>query len=373
MISKGLQLNGIMLIVLLSALFSCKSKNNSENQQNVALSVAVLKPANRQMNETFSATIRGNQDIDIRPQISGFITEVKVDEGALVHKGQVLFVVDPVQYQAAVNVAKANIAVAQANVETAKLTASNKHDLAKQNVISQYDYQVADNELKRCKSLLVQAQSQLISANKDLSHTRITSPTNGIIGKIPFRRGSLVNPSMAEAMTTVSENTTMYANFSITEKKLLLLSQQAHSAGDICRSMPKVQLKLADGSTYNELGKIETISGIIDQATGSVSVRASFPNKNRILRSGGTGAVLLPYKMNSCLVIPQNATYEIQDKKFAYTVDNKSTVHSVEIEVYPIDNGAEYIVTKGLAAGDRILVEGIASVKDGMTIKAKLN
>jgi len=373
MVSKGFLFNGITLAVLLSVLVSCKSKNGFKGQQATELSVKVLHPVSRQINETFSATVRGKQDIDIRPQISGFITEVKVDEGALVQKDQVLFVVDPVQYQEAVNVANANIAVARANVETAALTASNKQDLAKQNVISQYDWHVANNELKRSESLLVQAQAQLVSAEKDLSHTRITSPTNGIIGKVPFRRGSLVSPGMLEAMTTVSEYTTMYAYFSMTEKKLLSLSRQNSSADNICKTMPKVQLRLADGSIYNEQGTIETISGIIDQATGSVSIRASFPNQKGILRSGGTGSVLLPYILDNCLVVPQNATYEIQNKKFVYKVDGQSKVYSIEIEVYPIDNGVEYVVTKGLLAGDKILVEGIASMKDGMTINEKLN
>jgi len=370
--SRGIVVKGIALTIILAVFCSCKSKNMDGNQQGSALSVTVLKPVNRQMNETFSASIRGKQDIDIRPQISGFITEVKVDEGEIVQKGQVLFVIDPVQYQAAVNVAKANVAVARANVETAALTASNKQDLAKQNVVSQYDSQLSNNELKRYKSLLALAQAQLISAQKDLSYTHIISPTNGIIGKIPFRKGSLVSASMTEPMTTVSEYSTMYAYFSMTEKKLLSLSRENPSK-DLCKTLPKVQLKLADGSSYDEPGTIETISGIIDETTGSVSVRASFSNKSKILRSGGSGTIQWPYHLNNCLVVPQNATYEIQDKKFVYTVDKQSKVHTTEIEVYPIDNGSEYIVTKGLVAGDKILVEGIASVKDGMSIKAKLN
>lgn len=372
MVSKGILVKGIVLTIIFSVFCSCKSKNLDGNKQDPALSVIVLKPVDRQMKETFSASIRGKQDIDIRPQISGFITEVKVDEGAIVQKGQVLFVIDQVQYQAAVNVAKANVAVARANMEMAALTASNKQDLAKQNVVSQYDYQLSNNELKRYKSLFALAQAQLISAQKDLSYTHIVSPTNGIIGKIPFRRGALVNPSMAESMTTVSEYSTMYAYFSMTEKRLLSLSRENRS-NDLCKTLPNVQLKLADGSSYNELGTIETISGMIDEATGAVSVRASFSNKNKLLRSGGSGTIQWPYLLKKCLVVPQNATYEIQDKKFVFTVDKQSKIHTTEIEVYPIDNGSEYIVTKGLAAGDKILAEGIASVKDGMSIKEKLN
>jgi len=365
--------NAIKLSLLVIVFSSCTNHAPQNFQHTLELKVQELKPVNREINEAFSATIRGKQDIDIRPQISGFVTGVKVDEGDVVKKGQVLFLIDQVQYQEAVNVAKANVAVAEANVETAQLTERNKKDLATQAVISEYDYQVAKNDLERNKSLLVLAQAQLISAEKNLSYTQVSSPSDGIIGKIPFRIGALVSPSMLQAMTTVSEYTSMYAYFSMTEKKLLSLSRNHNSSEDICKSMPKVELQLADGSMYKALGEIKTISGIIDQETGSVSVRAEFPNDERILRSGGTGQILMPYTLENCIVVPQSATFEIQEKKFIYTLDAQSAVRPTEIQIFPVNDGKEYIVTNGLQAGDKIVTEGISSLKDGMVIKEKLN
>lgn len=360
----------IVLVVFLLGMVSCKPKQTNNQQHALELGAAKIQAVNREINENFSAIIRGKQDIDIRPQISGFITEVKVDEGDIVKKGEILFVIDPVQYREAVNVAKANVEVAKANVETAALTERNKKNLAAQNVISEYDYQVAKNELARNKSLLTQAQAQLVSAEKNLSYTQVTSPTNGIIGQIPFRVGALVSPSMAMAMTTVSEYSEMYAYFSMTEKKLLELSHLT-SSKDISNMLPPVRLQLADGSMYEEPGTVKTISGIIDETTGAVSVRALFPNKNRLLRSGGTGVIVMPHGIDSCLVVPQIATYEIQDQIFVYTIDDSAAVHATKIETYPIDNGREYVVTKGLKAGDMILTEGITKVHDGMTIIPK--
>lgn len=358
-------------MAIVSLTVSCKQKTKISQHQVLELTVQKVKPVNREINEMFAAIIRGKQDIDIRPQVSGFITKVKVDEGDVVHKGQILFIIDQVQYQEAVNVAKANIEVAKANVETAALTEKNKKDLAAKNVISAYDYQLAKNELERSKSFLAQAKAQLVSAEKNLSYTSVASPTDGIVGRIPFWVGALVSPSMVEAMTTVSEYSEMYAYFSMTEKKLLEMSHNKTDEEDICDMFPAVKLQLADGSLYSKPGIVKTISGMIDETTGSVNVRALFPNENKLLRSGGTGVLIIPHTIDSCLVIPQSATYEIQDQKFVYQLGDSSVVHTTQIETYPIDNGQEYIVTKGLTPGDLIVTEGISSLHDGMSIRPK--
>ncbi len=358
---------GIMGFII----FSCKPQNAQQHQRLLELSTQKVEKVDREINETFAATIRGKQDIAIRPQVSGFITQVKVDEGEIVRKGQVLFVIDPVQYQEAVNVAKANIDVAKSGVATAALTEKNKKDLAAKNVISQYDYQLAKNQLESSESQLAQAKAQLVSAEKNLSYTRVVSPTDGIVGQIPFRIGALVSPSMVQALTTVSEYSEMYAYFSLPEKRLLELSHNKTEGEDVLDMLPAVKLRLADGSVYNEPGTIKTISGLIDAATGAVNVRALFPNNERLLRSGGTGAIILPHTINSCIVIPQKVTYEIQNKKFVYVLDKSSKVHAMQIETYPLDNGQEYVVTKGLNTGDIIVVEGVASLREGMQIKAK--
>ena len=207
------------------------------------------------------------------------------DEGSSVQKGQTLFVIDPVQYEEAVNVAKAAVEVAKANVATAELTAKNKRQLEQKNIISKFDLQTAENALASSEAALAQAKAQLTNAEKNLSYTQVTSPVNGVMGKVPFRVGSLVSPSMTTPLTTVSDISEMYAYFSMTEKQLLDLIRQDSTSSKILEKMPPVSLTTADGRPYSQQGKIETISEVIDQTTGSVSVRATFSNPQRLLRS----------------------------------------------------------------------------------------
>ena len=365
-----LSIIGVLLVCL--SFYSCK-KNGQQGQQGGDMTpeyaVTTLSSSNVELKSSYPAVIKGKQDIEIRPQVSGFITQLCVDEGSIVHKGQILFKIDAVQYEEAVNVARATVNVAKANVATAQLTAENKRELAKSNVIGSYDLQAAENSLLSAKASLAQAHAQLISAQKNLSYTRVVSPSNGVVGSVPFRVGSLVSPTGVTPLTTVSDISEMYAYFSLTERQLLGLTANGKSSKEILKNMPGIELKMIDGNIYGETGKVETMSGVIDQTTGSVSLRAKFPNKHQTLRSGGSGSVLIPYKMDNCIVIPQKATYEVQDKKFAYVVDSKSTVKSTPIEIFLLDDGQNYVVTSGLKAGDKIVAEGVGTLRDGMQIK----
>jgi RND family efflux transporter MFP subunit len=359
-----------LALAMLLSINSCQH-NQQPAEQTPTLAVMTVTGSSNNFKETFPATIKGKQDIDIRPQVSGFITKVLVDEGAQVRKGQVLFEIDPVQYQQAVNVAKAAVAVARTAVSTAQLTASNKASLAARKVISDYEKSVADNQLAQAKSQLAQAQASLVAAQKNLSYTKVVSPSNGVVGKIEFRAGALVSPSTPQAMTTVSENDHIYANFAMTEKKMLELSNTHRNQNAIINNLPAVELQMADGSIYPQKGKVATISGVIDQETGSVNVRAEFANSKGLLRSGGACNILIPHTLAHGITIPQNATYEIQDKRFAYKVDKSNKLSATVIEVYPLNNGKNYVVTAGLKEGDRILTEGVASVHDGQSINIR--
>lgn len=349
----------------------CKGQAPMGNNGPQEYAVMTLKPTDSELKRAFPATIQGRQDVEIRPNVSGFITKLCVDEGAVVRKDQVLFVVDPVPYEAAVKVAEANVEVAKANVQTAALTAKNKRELKDRNIISDYDLRMAENTLASQQAQLSQANAQLVNARNNLSYTQVKSPSNGVIGTIPFRVGSLVSPSMAAPMTTVSDISDMYVYFSMNEKQLLEMVRQGQSLKDVVKAMPAIELQLADGSVYGDKGKIEVVSGVIDPSTGAVSMRAVFPNKSNVLRSGGSGSVLIPYNFENTLTVPQNATYEIQDKKFVYLLTPGDTVRSTNVEIFPIDNGQQYVVTSGLKEGDKIVVEGVARLKDGMTIKPK--
>lgn len=358
----------ILSTVVCLLLFSCGKKQQSGFNMVKEYPVATLQPTSVELSTSYPATIKGRQDIEIRPNVSGFITKLCVDEGASVRKGQLLFVIDPVQYEEAVKVAEANVKVAEANVATAQLTANNKAELAKKNIISEYDKQMAFNTLASQKAVLAQAQAQLINAKQNLSYTKVVSPSDGVVGTIPLRVGSLVSPGSVTPLTTVSDNSEMFAYFSMNEKQILELARQ-HGANNLVKNLPEVQLRLSDGTIYGKKGKIATISGIIDQTTGSSNLRAAFQNPDLLLRSGNTGDVLVPIKADSAILVPQAATYEMQDKRFVYIVQDDSTVKNTEIEILNINDGKNFVVTSGLKAGDKIVLEGAGTLKDGAQIK----
>lgn len=358
------------LLMITGALVATTACQKQEQQTGAAPECAVMtvQPSSVDLKTTFPATIRGRQDIEIRPQISGFITKLCVDEGALVKKGQTLFLINPTEYQAAVNTAQAAIKVAEANLATQEITVNSKRELLKKNIISEYDMQMAENTLASMKANLAQSKAQLVTAKQNLAYTTITSPSDGIVGIIPYRVGSLVSSATAEPLTVVSDISKMYAYFSMTEKELLEQTKKSGNDRAVIESMPELDLQLIDGSIYDQKGKVETISGVIDATTGSVSVRAAFANPKGILKSGGTGKILLPYKSENALVVPQTATYEIQDKKFVYVLQKDGTVKSTEVEVLDVNDGKNYIVTAGLKSGDQIALENVSTMKDGQKI-----
>lgn len=339
-------------------------------QTEVGYTVMTLAPESRTLASTYSATIRGRQDIEIYPQVSGTLTKVCVEEGQKVKKGQALFIIDQVPYEAALRTATANVEAANASLATAQLTYESKQELHKENVISAFDLSTAKNSLLAAKAQLTQAQAQETNARNSLSYTVVKSPSDGVIGTLPFRVGALVSPSLPQALTTVSDNSDMYVYFSMTENQLLEMIRQYGSKDQALAQMPNIKLQLSDRSIYPQSGKIETISGVIDRTTGTVSLRAVFPNKEGLLHSGGTGNAILSTQRTAALVIPQIATYEIQDKKFVYKIVD-GMAKSTQIQVTRVNGGQEYIVEEGLAAGDVILTEGVGLIREGTPIQAK--
>ena len=312
----------------------------------------------------YPAVIKGFQDIEIRPQVSGFIVKLCVDEGATVRKGQALFQIDPTQYKAAYD----QVASAKANLKTVTETEANKKMLHEQKIISDFEYQTAVNNLLTAKANLAQAKAAYAAAEQNLGFCTVTSPSDGVIGTFPYRVGALVSPSVAEPLTTVSQIGDMYVYFSMTEKQLLAMTKAGGTLKEQLEKMPAVKLQLSDGTLYDAEGKIDAVSGVIDQTTGSVSMRAIFPNKQNILRSGGMANVVFPYAMNDIILLPQSATQEIQDKKFVYVLQADSTLKHTEIQVSNLNDGKNYIVTGGLKAGDKIVVEGVQTLQDGQKI-----
>lgn len=332
--------------------------------------VLTVATTDREIPTDYSATIRGRQDIDIYPQISGTISELSVREGQQVSKGQTLFIIDQVPYKAALQTAEANVAAAKAGVATAQLVYDSKKELFNRNVVSQFDLSTARNQLLTAKAQLEQAEAQRVSAANNLSYTIVKAPSDGVVGTLPFRVGALVGPSAK--LTTVSDNSEMYVYFSMTENRLLELTRRYGSTAATLRNMPDVQLLLSDGSLYGQPGRVESISGVIDLSTGSVQFRAAFPNKDGLLHSGGSGNIVLPTVCKDCIVVPQTATFEIQDKVYVYKiVDGKAS--SAMIDVEKISNGKEYIVKRGLEPGETIVAEGVGLLREGTPVAAKQN
>lgn len=352
----------------MSLLTACGNSQSGMKLGDNEFTVITVSATTSDQSTSYPATIRGTQDIEVRPQVSGFIVKLCVDEGATVRKGQALFQIDPTQYAAAARQAKAAVEMAKASVNTLTLTEQNKKVLHEKQIISDFEYQAAVNQLLSAKATLAQAEAQSISANQNLSFCTVTSPSNGVVGTFPYRVGSLVSPSIAKPLTTVSEIAEMYVYFSMTEKELLNLTKAGGTLKEQLEKMPDVQLQLADGSIYNHKGKIDAVSGVIDRTTGSVSMRAIFPNTDNVLRSGGMGNVIFPYTMENIIRIPQSATVEIQDKKFVYVLQGDNKVKNTEIAISPLNDGKNYLVTGGLKSGDQIVIEGIQKLTDNMEI-----
>lgn len=364
---------GIAAVGAALAMGSCGGNQQAPAQQAPQVAVMTVETTSSDLNSSYPAIIKGKTDIDIRPQVTGFITKVHVDEGQRVRKGQTLFTIDQVQYQAAVEQAQAAVNSAQAAVNTAALTESNKRKLYDKNIISETEWQLAANSLAQAKAALAQAQSGLVNARKNLSYTVVTAPSDGVVGTIPNREGSLASPSSAQPLTTISDNSQVYAYFSLNEKDLLDLTDGGKYSVDARISeMPAVQLRLADGSIYPMEGKVSTVSGVINNTTGAASVRALFPNPSGMLRSGGTGNVVIPQHNDSVIVIPQKASFEIQGLRYVYVLNDSNITQTRPVQVLDIDNGKEFVVLGGLQPGERIVTEGVGTiVRDGIPVQPK--
>ena len=353
-------------LVLLASMVSCKEEVSHQPQASV-YPFLTLKTENRTLSTTYSTVLEGKQYVEVRPQVSGFITDVMVKEGAQVKKGETLFIIDTIPYAATYEQAKAAVATAEAQEATSKLTLEGQEELYAEKVISDFELQTSRNSYLTAKASLAQARAQEVSAANNLSFAKVTSPVTGVAGMTSIRVGTLVSSSMTEPLITVTDNSQVYAYFSLTEKEVIKYIRQYGSLENTIKSFPPVSLTLSDGSEYAIKGKIDAISGIVENSV--VRVRAIFDNPDGLLINGATANISIPYTRENCLVIPQEATFEIQDKIFAYkVVDGKAT--STMITVYGINNGKEYIVESGLSEGDTIVATGAGLLREGTLVVA---
>ncbi|WP_433831660.1 efflux RND transporter periplasmic adaptor subunit [Flavobacterium anhuiense] len=331
-----------------------------------------LQPESATLNSDFPASIQGQQNIEIRPRVEGYIDKIFVDEGAVVKAGQPLFKISAPEYEQQVRTATASIKSAQADVSSAKLAVNKVKPLVEKGIISKYDLESAQYTYESAVASLAQANAALVNAKVNLGYTTVTSPVNGVVGSIPFRLGSLVSSNTAEPLTTVSSIGNVYAYFAMNEKVLLNFTKDAGgSLNQKIKSMPAVSLLLSDGSTYDQKGKIETVNGLINTETGTVNFRARFPNPKGIIRSGSSTTVRIPNEVKNSIIVPQSATFELQDKIFAVVVGKDGKTKNANITVLDNSAGNYYVVTSGLNPGDQIVLEGVASLKEGTEIKAQ--
>jgi len=328
--------------------------------------VVTVGTSSTTMQSTYPANIKGVQDVEIHPKVQGFITQINVKEGQTVSAGQVLFVLDNVTYQAQVRQAQAQVNTATASLNTAKLTYENSQKLHASGVIGDYELQSSKNSYESAVAGLAAAQASLASAKEMLSFCYVKSPAAGVVGSLPFKVGTLV--SAANTLTTVSNISSMEVYFSMTEKDMLAMGKNAGGLTGAIDAMPAVKLKLADGTEYGQEGRVTKMSGVIDAATGSVQIIAVFPNPEKVLKSGGSGAIIIPKSNTDAIIIPQGCVSEVQDKKFVYILDKDNKVKYTEIKVDPQNDGNNYIVTEGLKTGDKYVTNGITKLSDGMEI-----
>lgn len=336
--------------------------------------VVTLQPRSATLNTDYPASMQGQQNIEIRPRVDGYIEKIYVDEGAIVKAGQPLFKINDPQYEQAVRTANAGIKAAQAELSTANLAVVKVKPLVEKDIVSKYELESAQFTYASALASLSQAKAALVNAKTNLGYTTVISPVNGVVGSIPFRLGSLVSSTTADPLTTVSSIGTVYAYFAFNEKQLLGFTKgnTGTSFSKKLAALPKVSLLLSDGSAYPEQGTIETVNGLINTATGSANIRARFSNPKGLIRSGSSATVRIPNSLTDVIMVPQSATFELQDKIFAVTVGKDGKTKNVNLTVMANTAGNFYVVESGLKAGDQIVLEGVSSLKDGSPIKANV-
>ncbi|MDB5129553.1 MAG: hypothetical protein JWQ85_3785 [Mucilaginibacter sp.] len=332
-----------------------------------------LSPRKTEINTDYPASILGIQNIEIRPKIDGYVENIFVDEGASVKRGQLLFKINAPQYEQNVNTAQANIKIAVADVNAAQMQVDKVRPIVQQDIVSPYELKSALYTLESKQAALAQAKAALNNANTNLSYTTIYSPADGVIGMLPYKIGSLITSTTANPLTTVSNIESIYAYFSINEKQGLDFFSAVKGATiqQKLSTLPPVTLVLANGTQLAVKGKVETASGLINSQTGSINMRATFSNPGAMVRSGSSAIVRIPQTINNAIMVPQKSTYQIQGKLFVYVVDAANKVKSQELVVTG-SPGQFYVVGKGLKSGQEIVVDGVASLREGLQITPKV-
>jgi len=363
----------ILTGIILTALGSCKSSTNNAGYGAMpppALPVITVVSMPATTYQEYSASLEGSKDIEVRPQIDGYIERIFVDEGAHVRKGQSLFQINSRTYISQLDNAKASLSAAKANLANAQINVSKLTPLVQNNVISDVQLKTAQAAYDAAAANVTQAEAVVRNAQINLSYTMVKAPVDGYIGRIPYKMGALVGTTTPEPLTVISEIKKVYAYFSLSENDFIQFKNEfsGSTVEQKIKQMPPVELILADGSVYPEKGKVEVVSGQFSSTMGSISFRASFQNKEGLLRSGNTGKIRIARNFENSIVIPQEATFELQEKVFVFTVGDSNKVASKPLTIAGT-SGNYYLVQDGVKAGEKIVYTGLDRLRDGAVIQ----
>ncbi|WP_442591134.1 efflux RND transporter periplasmic adaptor subunit [Pedobacter sp. AW31-3R] len=359
-------------LLLIAILFAACSGDKQQLQTAAVQSLPVISLASS-VETTFieyPASIQGAVDLEIRPQISGVLDKIFVSEGALVSAGQPLFKINELPFREALNNAKASLHAAQAAVINARLEVDKLTPLVKNKVVSDFQLKSADAALQVAEANAEQATAAVASAKINLGYTLIKAPVAGYVGRMPKKQGSLVSLNEAIPLTQLSNTTEVHVYFSLGEDDFINFNAKypGKTVAERLKKLPGVSLILADNTIYGEQGKVDMVDGQFDKQTGSIALRATFPNAEGLLRSGNTGKIRLSLQHDHAILVPQSSTVEVQDKTFVFTVDASNKVSKQPITIQGT-SGVNYLIKDGLKAGDRIVFDGIDKLKEGDTIQ----
>ncbi len=370
------KINVLPLFFAVVILFqSCKNDNKETNQQpeTVQAELLILQPSDAVIEQAFPANLQGKDNIQLRPQISGYIDKIFVDEGAYVNAGQPLFRINASVYREQKNTALASLAMAKSQLQSAQLELDKYKVLSDNKVVADFQYQKAKTNYENAKAAVKQQQTLVASADVNLGFAVVKAPISGYIGRIPNRLGALVGPNDAQPLTTLSQVSEIYAYFSLPENEILKINASRPGANllEKLKSYQDITLVLTDGNAYNHVGKIDMMDGQFDPTTGSVMLRASFPNPQGLLRTGNTGRIVLKSTVQNIYKIPLLATYEVQDKLFVGLLDKDNKMQRVALNDY-VKSGDFYIVKSGFSSESRIVANELATIPENAIVTAKV-
>ncbi|HJV20291.1 MAG TPA: efflux RND transporter periplasmic adaptor subunit [Sediminibacterium sp.] len=367
--------NVLLLLAAVLSILSCQGERNADQApraEPVVAEVMTIRPEDAVVEQYYPASLQGKDNVQLRPQISGYIDKIYVDEGAYIKAGQPLFRINASVYREQKNTALAALGMAQSQLASAKLELDKYKVLTERKVVADFQYRKASANYENALAAVKQQQALVASADLNLGFSIVKAPISGYIGRIPNRVGALVGPNDAQALTTLSEVSEIYVYFSLPEKEILNINATypGRTLMEKLKGFQDISLVLADGKLYNHTGKIDMMDGQFDPNTGSVSLRASFPNPEGLLRSGNTGRIVLKGTEHHVYKIPLLATYEVQDKIFVGVVNRQNKVTRKVLKDFT-KSGNFYLLKSGFAPGERIIANELASIPENSIVTPK--